>query len=175
VSRVSLDSSLPQDFLVQFLKVLPRHAEVLAVIISVTSSPLLPEASAKEEGGVFTDSKIASKTLTILLFLGVHVVADSFGSAITIILGCSGTFSATFSDSGSLAGSAMVSTGIAGTISLARGVVSALSINFGTSAVSMRLGLHVKTLIFFDFDTPVDVEAATFLFIPCFWAGYVTP
>jgi hypothetical protein len=41
----------------------------------------------------------------------------------------------------------------------------------GVTAVSMHLALRVKTLIFFDFDTPVDVEAANFLFLPFFWAG----
>jgi hypothetical protein len=53
-------------------------------------------------------------------------------------------------------------------VSVARGVVSALSIHFGTSVVSMHLGLRVKTLIFFVFGAPVDVEAATFHFLPCF-------
>ena len=52
------------------------------------------------------DSKTASKTLAILLFLGVVVaVGDSFGNAVTVgqlsTFGCS----AAFSDSGSLTGS----------------------------------------------------------------------
>jgi hypothetical protein len=69
--------------------------EVLAVTISLASSILLLEALAEVGGDVFT--KTTSKILAILLFLGVPVVvADSFGSAVTIILGCSGTFSSTF-------------------------------------------------------------------------------
>jgi hypothetical protein len=79
---------------------------------------LPPEASTEVGGGVFTGSKIASKTLAIHLFLGVPVVVtDSFGSVVTSIFG----FSATFSDSGSLVGSAIASIGIAGAVSMARG------------------------------------------------------
>jgi hypothetical protein len=95
-------------------------ADVLAVIISGTSLVLLPEASSEEGGNIFTDSRIASKTLAILLFLGVPVVAGSFGSTITFIFGYSGTFSATFSGSGSLAGSAIVPIGTTGTIYMSR-------------------------------------------------------
>jgi hypothetical protein len=76
-----------------------------------------PEASAEVGGGVFTDSKRASKTLAILLFLGVVVVAaDSFGNNVIIIFGCS----ATFSDSGSLVGSAIASIGITRAVTVAR-------------------------------------------------------
>jgi hypothetical protein len=79
-----------------------------------------PEASVEVGGGVFAYSKIASKTLAILLFLGVVVVVlDSFGKAVINIFGCS----ATFSDSSSLAGSAIASIGIVGAISVAGGQV----------------------------------------------------
>jgi hypothetical protein len=93
-----------------------------------------------------------------------------FCSAVTIIiLGCSDTFSATCSDSTNLTRSAMTSTGIAEVVSVTGvGVVSALSISFGTSVVLMHLGLCVKTLIFFVFGALADTEAATFLFLPCF-------
>jgi hypothetical protein len=92
----------------------------------VTSSPLLLDASTDEGGDVFIDYGTASKTLVILLFLGVPVVADSFGSTVIIILGCSGIFSATFSNSCSLAESAIASIGIAEAAFVAREVVSAL-------------------------------------------------
>jgi hypothetical protein len=38
-------------------------------------------------------------------------------------------------------------------------------------AVSIYLGLWVKTLIFLPFGTTAIVEAATFLFFPCFRRG----
>jgi hypothetical protein len=47
---------------------------------------------------------------------------------------------------------------------VAEGAPSALSISFGTSAVLIGLGLHVKTLALFDFGALEEVEAATFLF-----------
>jgi hypothetical protein len=90
------------------------RAEVLAVIIFETSSVLLPEAST-EEGGVFTYSRIASKTLAILHFLGVPVVIGSFENI--VVFGCSGTFSVT--GSGSLARSAVTSVGTTGIASVA--------------------------------------------------------
>jgi hypothetical protein len=67
--------------------------------------------------------------------------------------------------------SALASIGTTRIVSMARGVDSTLSINFGTSTVSMCLGLRVKTLIFFDCDTPVDAEVVAFLFLPYFWMG----
>ena len=113
-------------------------------------------------------SKTASKTLAILLFLGVVVaVADSFGSAVTSTFGCS----VAFSDSGYLTGSALASIGITGAISVAGGVASALSISFDTSTVPMGFGLRVKTLTFLAFGALEDVEAATFLFPPCLRTG----
>jgi nicotinamide riboside transporter PnuC len=122
-----------------------------------------PRASAEVGGGVFTDSKTTFKTLAILLFLGVAVVVtDSFGNAVTSIFGCT----ASFFDSSSLVGSAIAFIGIAGAVSVARGTVSAFSINFGTLAVSMHFSLRVKTLTFFAFGAPEEVEAATFLFSP---------
>jgi hypothetical protein len=96
-------------------------AEVLAVIIFGTSSVLLPEAST-EGGGILTDSRTASKTLAILLLLGVAAVAGSFGNIVTFIFGSSGTFSVTFSSSGSLIGSAIIPVGTTGTVSMARGL-----------------------------------------------------
>jgi hypothetical protein len=84
----------------------------------LASSIFLPEASVEVGGGVFIDSKTTSKTLAILLFLGVAVVvADSFGDAVTSIYGCS----ATLSNFGSLVGSAIASVGIAGAVSVAGG------------------------------------------------------
>ena len=53
-------------------------AEALAIIIFGASPILLLEASTEEEGGVFTDSRIASKTLAILLFYGVPVALGTF-------------------------------------------------------------------------------------------------
>jgi hypothetical protein len=76
-------------------------AEVLTVIIFGTSLVLLLEALVEEEGGVFIDSRTASKTLAILRFLGVSVVIGSFGNIVTFIFSYSGTFSVT--SSGSLA------------------------------------------------------------------------
>jgi hypothetical protein len=75
----------------------------------------LPE----EEGGVFTDSRTASKMLAILLFLGVPVVVDSFGNIVTFIFGWSGTFS--ISGSRSLTRSAIILVGTTGIASMAGG------------------------------------------------------
>jgi hypothetical protein len=144
-------------------------AEVLAVVIFGTSLVLLPKASTQEEGGVFTDSRTASKTLSILRFLGVSVVIGSFGNIVAFIFGCSGTFSVT--GSGSLARSAVTPVGTIGMASIAGGVVSTFSLSFGTSAVSMRLGRRVKTLTFFDLDKLEDAEVKSFLFLPCFHVG----
>jgi hypothetical protein len=145
-------------------------AEVLVVIIFGTSSVLLPEASLEEEGGVFTNCRTTSKTLAILLFSGVPVVLGSFDNIATFIFGCSSTFYVT--GTSSLAGSAIIPVGTTGIASMAGGVVSTLSLSFGTSAVSMRLSRCVKTLIFFDLDTPEDAEVEAFLFFPCFHVGY---
>jgi hypothetical protein len=82
----------------------------------------------------------------------------------TSIFGCS----ATFSNSGTLAGFAIAPIGIAEAVSVATGAIFALSISFGTSVVPIGFGLHVKTFTLFAFDAPEDVEATTFLFLPCF-------
>jgi hypothetical protein len=95
-------------------------AEVLAVVIFGTSLVLLPEASTQEEGGVFTDSRTASKTLSILRFLGVSVVISSFGNIVAFISGCSGTFSVT--GCGSLARLAVTPVGTTGMASIAGGL-----------------------------------------------------
>jgi hypothetical protein len=85
--------------------------------------------------GIFIDSKTTSKTLAILLFLGVVVaVVDSFGnSATTEGLNNFGYSSVVFSISSSFTASALASASMAGT-------TLALSINFtsyvvGTTAV----------------------------------------
>jgi hypothetical protein len=101
------------------------------------------------------DSKTTSKTLVILLFLGVVVVVvDSFGNPVTA--GGLSTFgySVVFSDSGSFTGSALASIDMAGADSVAKGAASALSISFGTSAVPIGFGLRVRTLALFSFDAP---------------------
>jgi hypothetical protein len=99
---------------------------VLTVIIFGTSLVLLLEALAEEEGGVFIDSRTASKTLAILRFLGVPVVIGSFGNIVTFIFGYSGTFSVT--SSGSLARYAVTPVGTIGIDSIVGGggVVSPL-------------------------------------------------
>jgi hypothetical protein len=94
--------------------------EVLTVIIFGTSLVLLPEASTEEEGGIFIDSRTASKTLAILLFLGVPVVVGSFDNIVTFIFGCSGTFSVT--GSSSQARSAIIPVGTTGIASMAGGL-----------------------------------------------------
>jgi hypothetical protein len=144
-------------------------AEVLAIIIFGASLVLLSEASAEEEGGVFTDSRTTSKMLAILCFLGVPVVIDSFGNIVTFIFGCSGTFSVIGSNS--LARSAVTPVGTIGIASIAGEVVSTFSFSFGTLSVSMCLGRRVKTLIFFDLDTLEDAEVTAFLYLPCFRVG----
>jgi hypothetical protein len=77
--------------------------------------------------------------------------------------------SAIFSSLGSSIGFVLASTGIERPDSMTG---ATLSLSFGTSAVSMRLGRCVKTLTFFDLDTLEVAEVATFLFFPCFHVGY---
>jgi hypothetical protein len=113
-------------------------------------------------------SKASSKTLAILLFLGVAVVVvNGFDSP--VIAGGLSTFgcSTAFSDSGSFTGSALASIDIAGVVFVAEGAASTLSISFGTLVVPIGFGLCVKTLALFSFDALEEVEAATFLFPPC--------
>jgi hypothetical protein len=144
-----------------------RAVVVLAVITSLAYSDFLLDASAEAGVGAFMDSKITSKTLAILLFLGVAVVVvDSFGSPVIAeglsIFGCS----VVFSDSGSFTGSALASIDMARVDSVAKGAASALSISFGTSAIPIGFGLWVRTLALFGFDAPEEVKAAIFLFPP---------
>jgi hypothetical protein len=118
----------------------------------------------KQKTGAFTDSKTASKTLAILLFLGVAVVGlDSFDSPVTA--GGLSTFgySTGFSDSGSFVGPVLASIDIAGAVSVAEGTPSAFSISFNTSVVPIGFGLRVKTLALFGFGVLEEVEATTFL------------
>jgi hypothetical protein len=70
---------------------------VLAAIASLAASDFAPVASTKAGTSAFTDSKTTSKTLAILLFLGVVVVVlDSFDNLVTAgglnTVGCSATF-----------------------------------------------------------------------------------
>jgi hypothetical protein len=95
---------------------------VLAVIFSLESSYFSPDASAEAETGAFTDSNTTSKTLAILLSLGVAVVVlDGLGNPVTSgglsTFGCS----AAYSDSGSLAGPVLASIGIAGAVFVGKG------------------------------------------------------
>jgi hypothetical protein len=130
------------------------------------------EASAEAGADIFADSKTASNTLAILLFLGVAMeTLDGFDSSVVIAgistFGCS----AAFSYFGSSAGSVWVSIGMIGLDYVAEGAVFAPSISLCTSTVSMHLGLCVKTFSFFAFDVLEDAEAAIFLFLPCFQTG----
>jgi hypothetical protein len=127
------------------------------------------------------DSKTASKTLAILLFLGVIVaVVDSRGNPVTIGgLSSFGYSSVIFFIPGSSTGSTLASTGMARVISVAKGTTSALSITFtfsivGTATVFSKecsFSLWVSTLAFFGFGALEEVEVAIFLFPPCFQAG----
>jgi hypothetical protein len=114
------------------------------------------------------DSKTTSKTLAILLFLGVAVVVlDGFDNPVTVggisTFGCS----TAFSGSSSFIGPVLASIDIAGAVYMAEGATSTLSISFGTLAVPIGFGLHVRTLALFGFDALEEVEVATFLFPPC--------
>jgi hypothetical protein len=70
-------------------------AEALAVIIFGA----FQFYSAEEEGGILADPKTASKTLAILLFLGVPVALGSFDNIASFIFGGSSTLSVIDSDS----------------------------------------------------------------------------
>jgi hypothetical protein len=131
------------------------------------------EDSAETGVGIFTDSKTASRTLAIILFVGVVVaVADSFGNYVTVgqlsNFGCSSTVSF---GPGSSTGPTLALIGITEATSMASGPASTLSISFGTSAVAIGFGLRVKTLALFSFGTIEEVEAAVFLFPPYFRIG----
>jgi hypothetical protein len=142
-----------------------RTVVVLAVVASFASPDVSPDASVEVETGAFMNSKTTSKTLAILLFLGVAVVVlDGFDSPITT--GGLSTFrcSAAFSNSGSLIELALASIGIAGAVSMANGTASVLSISFDTSTVPIGFGQRVSTLAVFAFGTLEEVKAATFLF-----------
>jgi hypothetical protein len=109
--------------------------------------PSVIGASAEAGVNVFTDSITASSTLAILLFLGVVAgMLDGFGNSIVHGGLSAFNFSVAFSSFGSSAGFVLASTG---TERLGSAIGAALSISFGTSAVSMRLGRCVKTLTFF--------------------------
>jgi hypothetical protein len=101
--------------------------EVLALTTSLASSIFSPEASAEARVGTCMDSKIASKTLPILLFLGVAiVVVDSFGSPATSeVLNTFGCY-AVFFVPGSSTGFTLASVGMAGADSVATEIASAL-------------------------------------------------
>jgi hypothetical protein len=140
-----------------------RTVVVLAVIVSLASPIFSPNASSEVGVGAFMDSKTASKTLSIHLFLGVTVaVLNGFGSRITdgglSTFGCS----AVFSDPGSFTGSILASIDVEGAVFMAEGAASALSISFGTSVVLIGFSLRVKTLALFSFGALEEVEAATF-------------
>ena len=142
---------------------------MLASTVSLKSFACVPGASAEAGGYVFTDSITASNTLAILLFLGVAVgMFDGFGSS--VVHGGLSTFkgSAVFSSFGSLVGFVLASTGIERSGSMTG---ATLSLSFGTSAVSMRMGRCVKTLTFFDLVTLEVAEVKAFLFFPCFRVG----
>jgi hypothetical protein len=149
---------------------------VLEIVCTMSASsdffetlPSVLGASAEEGVDVFIDSITASSTLAILLFLGVVVgMLDGFDSF--VVHGGLSAFncSAAFSSFGSSAGFVLASTD---TERHGSAIGVAPSISFGTLAVSMRLGRHVKTLTFFDLDTLEVVEVAAFLFSPCFHEG----
>jgi hypothetical protein len=94
--------------------------EALAVTASLASSIFSPEASAEAGVGVFTDSKTASTTLAILLFLGVVVaVADTFDNSVTVgQLSNFGWSSAVFFGLGSFTEPALASFDITGAVSV---------------------------------------------------------
>jgi hypothetical protein len=96
--------------------------EACRIIVSFASLDFSPDASAVAGTGAFMDSKTASKTLAILLFLGVAVaVLDGLDNLVTTrglsTFGCS----AAFSDSGSFTGPVLASIDIAGVLSVAEG------------------------------------------------------
>jgi hypothetical protein len=131
--------------------------------------PSVLGASTEAGVNVFTDSIIASSTLAILLFLGVVAgMLDGFDSSAVHVGLSAFNCSAAFSSFGSSAGFVLAPTD---TEQLGSAIGVTLSISFGTSAVSMRLGRRVKTLTFFDFNVLEVTEVATFLFFPCFREG----
>jgi hypothetical protein len=131
--------------------------------------------------GVYMDSKTSSKTLAILLFLEVMVVVvDSFGNSSTVAgLSSFGCPSAVFFGPDSFTRLALTSAGKAGTVSITKGITSALSTSFTFSVIGAidvfskecSFVLRVRTLAFFGFCEPEEVEAAIFLFNPSFQAG----
>jgi hypothetical protein len=117
-------------------------------------------ASAEAGVDVFTGTITASSMLVILLFLGVPVgMLDSFDSSVAYGGLRAFNCSAIFSIFGSSVTFALASAGIE-QLGLEIGAVP--SISFDTSAVSMRLGQHVKTLTFFDLDALEVAEVAAF-------------
>ena len=149
-----------------------RAVAVLAAVTSFASSDFWPDASAEAGVGAFTDSRTTSKTLAILLFLGVAVVVvDSFDNRVTVgglsTFGCS----AIFSDSCTFTGFTLPSVDMVGADYVPEGPASALSISIGTTVVPIGFGLRVRTLAVFGFSAPEKVKVATFLFPPCLWVG----
>jgi hypothetical protein len=133
----------------------------------------------------------ASSTLAILLFLGVVAGAfATFGNSASAgglkIFGSFGSGSLTTSSLASASCSIVFAGPASETFSnLVRsypGMVGAgcsasaaakdvPSPSFSTMAISMYLGRCVKTLIFLPFDKTEMVDAAVFLFFPCFREG----
>jgi hypothetical protein len=142
---------------------------MLASSVFLESLASVLRASADVGVDVYTDSITASNTLAILLFPGVTVgMLDSFGSSVAHGGLSAFNYSAIFTSFGSIVGFVLASIGIERPGSVT-GIASSLS--FGTSAVSMRLGRHVKTLTFIDLDPLEVAEVAAFLFFPCFRVG----
>jgi hypothetical protein len=104
-------------------------------------SPSVLRASA-EGVDVFTDYITASSTLAILHFLGVVAgIPDAFGNSVMHDRLRAFSCTTAFSSFGSSAGSILASTG---TDRHGSDIEANPSISFDTSAVSMRLGRHVK-------------------------------
>jgi hypothetical protein len=142
-----------------------RTLVVLVVIASLASSDFSPDASAEAGIDALMDYKTTSKTLAILLFLGVAVVVlDGFDNPVTT--GGLNTFvcSAAFFDSDSFTGPVIASIHISGVVSMAEGAASAYLISFSTSTVPIGFDLRVKTLDLFGCGALEEVEATTFLF-----------
>jgi hypothetical protein len=123
--------------------------------------------------GIFVDFKTTSKTLAILLFLGVIVVAVvNFGNLVVVgglsSFGCSYAFELFASVSST--GSTLASTAIAGIISEAKGMASAcsaisiFSVSSTTAILPKERGfcLRVKTLALFDLGAAEEDEVAIF-------------
>jgi hypothetical protein len=165
--------------------------------LALTLARIVVAAAASFAGAgvdALVDSKTASNTLAILLFLGVIAGAlDTFGnfgsgsglkifgssasspssgSSVDFPLASVGRFGA-FADS--VAGTVGISTDSplepAGAGYLGSTVEGVPSTSFGTLAISMYLGRCIKTLIFLPFGIAEMAEAATFLFFPCFCEG----